>query len=353
MRVPRANRSVPVMTARKLSGPFPRGLGGDRHRLIAPVDHGTMGHLRERQCVQGRGRGVTGGMVDRAVPGRNFVPMRRSIRTITLALALAGAASAQAQTNVPSSEKTPFVLGETRTFRSAVLGQERVLNIYLPDGYAADTVPAYPVVYVLDGSANEDFVHIAGLVQFMNMYALWPKSIVVGIGNVDRRHDFTPLSADTADMHMVPQAGGSAAFLDFLEREVEPLVQANYRAGGARTLIGQSLAGLMALDVFLARPQLFDNYIIVSPSTWWNKGAILDRADASLSTHAQLKKQVFLALGTEGEDMQQNMDRLIASFKAHAGLDVKWHYQSFPGESHATILHRAVYRAFEVMNVKK
>ncbi|MBK7752480.1 MAG: hypothetical protein IPI41_07700 [Flavobacteriales bacterium] len=63
------------------------------------------------------------------------------------------------------------MFGEVRQLRSVALGQDRVLNIYLPDGYR-DTTATYPVIYVLDGSANEDFPHIAGLVQYMNMYEL-------------------------------------------------------------------------------------------------------------------------------------------------------------------------------------
>jgi hypothetical protein len=70
------------------------------------------------------------------------------------------------------------------------LEEDRILNIYLPEGYGEDST-RYPVIYLLDGSYNEDFLHICGLVQFLTMIEVMPKTIVVGIANVDRKRDFT------------------------------------------------------------------------------------------------------------------------------------------------------------------
>ena len=89
------------------------------------------------------------------------------------------------------TEEKIFPLGIVRQMHSTVLGEDRTLNIYLPEGYHQDS--SYSVIYLLDGSADEDFIHVAGLVQFYNFpwVNVLPKSIVVGIANVDRRRDFT------------------------------------------------------------------------------------------------------------------------------------------------------------------
>src|SRR3954465_589314 len=87
----------------------------------------------------------------------------------------------------------PLVIGSIIELQSKVLAEKRTINIYLPAGYdAADTVK-YPVIYLLDGSLDEDFLHIVGLVQFLNFpwVNILPKSIVVGIANVDRKRDLT------------------------------------------------------------------------------------------------------------------------------------------------------------------
>lgn len=71
------------------------------------------------------------------------------------------------------------------------MNETRTLNIYIPDSYNKNPKTAYPVIYLLDGSANEDFIHVTGLVQFLTMIQKMPESIIVGIANVDRKRDFT------------------------------------------------------------------------------------------------------------------------------------------------------------------
>ena len=93
----------------------------------------------------------------------------------------------------PVETTKPFVLGVIDEIQSKELTEKRVLNIYLPEGYNKMDTVKYPVIYLLDGSANEDFIHIVGLVQFFSFewINLVPKSIVVGIATVDRKRDFT------------------------------------------------------------------------------------------------------------------------------------------------------------------
>src|SRR6478736_4812087 len=64
------------------------------------------------------------------------------------------------------SAPQPFVIGQIDELSSTILNEKRTLNIYLPEGYKDQDSLKYPVVYLLDGSANEDFIHVVGLVQF-------------------------------------------------------------------------------------------------------------------------------------------------------------------------------------------
>jgi len=247
-------------------------------------------------------------------------------------------------------ERIPLSIGIRESLDSAVLGETRTLNILLPADYEQETGADkhhYPVIYLLDGSADEDFLHIAGLVSFLTMYQLMPPSIVVGIGNVDRYRDFTRPPSRSLYKKRIPTSGGSAKFLRFLEQEVQPHIVANYRTGGERTLIGQSLGGLVATQILVERPELFDQYIIVSPSLWWNDEALLDQIGPFLATHPQLDTKLVLALGHEPKMMHLAMDRLVETLQHKAPDSLHWHHLDFPEESHATILHRATYQAFE------
>ncbi|MBK9421388.1 MAG: alpha/beta hydrolase [Flavobacteriales bacterium] len=268
------------------------------------------------------------------------------MRTLTaLFLLLSFTLSAQVTTTVNTA---PFIFGEALTFHSKILDQERVLNVHLPDGYADSTL-SYPVIYVLDGSANEDFPHIAGLAQFMNMYDLLPQSIVVGIANNGRSryHDFTGPTQSDSDKVWVPTYGGAADFIGYLEKEVEPMVKEHYRTSGHRTLIGQSLGGLLGMEVLFTKPELFDDYILVSPSLWWNNGALAAKADAWVKQHATSPKRVFIAYAPDDAMMQAQIDHVVKSIRENAKAPFEFWKEPFPEESHATILHRAVYKAFE------
>jgi len=255
-----------------------------------------------------------------------------------------------------------FVLGEIIELPSRQLGETRTLNIYLPDGYhSTDDTGRYRVIYLLDGSAHEDFPHIAGLVQFYEMMGLMPKTIVVGIANVNRRRDFTfPVTKGAsekahaggaktdefwafANKEMLdPKYGHSAAFMAFVETELQPYISARYRTA-QRTLIGQSLGGLMATEFLVKKPQLFDDYIIVSPSLWWDHESLIKLVDAQ-----QLSgKTVYIAVGKEGDVMEQDAVQLAALLQQNKSIHLI--FRPMDKETHATILHNAVYDAFRTL----
>src|SRR4051812_17048961 len=95
------------------------------------------------------------------------------------------------QTKEPGVQ--PLTIGEVHEIRSAQLSEKRALNVYLPPGYNKSDTQKYPVIYLLDGGMDEDFIHVVGLVQFNSFpwVARVPESIVVGIVNTDRKRDFT------------------------------------------------------------------------------------------------------------------------------------------------------------------
>lgn len=251
----------------------------------------------------------------------------------------------EAQKQVTIERKGPFSIGETRAFKSDILQEQRVLNIYLPQSYSDSTTKEYPVIYLLDGSADEDFIHISGLVQFgsFSWIKMLPESIVVGIANVDRRRDFTFPTGNEQDKLDYPTTGKSARFIEFINQELQPMIETLYRTTSTRTLIGQSLGGLLATEVLFKRPNLFDNYIIVSPSLWWDDGSLLKATPLPY----QSQKSVYIAVGKEGEVMERTTkalyDKLNAIKKANTGL----YFDFFEQQDHGDALHLAVYAAFE------
>jgi hypothetical protein len=257
--------------------------------------------------------------------------------------------SAEAQTALKESSKTPLTIGDVVTLDSKILSESRTLNIYLPEGYKVSDTLKYPVIYVLDGSMNEDFIHIVGLVQFFNLQMGMPKSIVVGIANIDRKRDFTFPTIDKKLKKDFPTTGGSRKFISFLEDEVQPYINANYATNAQKMLIGQSLGGLLATEILFNKPTLFTDYIIVSPSLWWDNETLLRDAKMFLGAHKTIPVNVFVAVGTEGEIMEREAKSLADLLKNSGKPNLKAEFLFLPKENHATILHQSVNDTFKMM----
>lgn len=267
----------------------------------------------------------------------------KRIPVVLLALSLHTIAFAQK----PIS--TPFILGIVNKIQSTELNETRTLNIYLPEGYSNDSAVTYPVIYLLDGSANEDFIHIVGVVQFLTMIEAMPKSIVVGIANVDRRRDFTFPTTIGQDKKDFPTTGSSAKFMSFIEKELQPFIDKNYKTNSSKTIIGQSLGGLFAAEVLLKKPLLFTNYIIVSPSLWWNNESLIADAPKLLASHADSNIHVYIAVGNEGKVMETDAKNLTNMLQSSGKKNLNVTFIPMPNETHLTILHNSVYAVLEIL----
>ena len=241
--------------------------------------------------------------------------------------------------------ESAFSIGETLEFSSRVLEEDRVLNIYLPNGYHPDSTKRYPVIYLLDGSRDEDFIHIAGLVQFCSFswIEIIPESIVVGIGNVDRKRDFTFPTYNEKDKADFPTTGGSEQFIRFIGQELQPLIEKKYRVNSSRTLIGQSLGGLLATEILFKKPGLFENYIIISPSLWWDDESLL-RYEVNGFTGV---RSVYIGVGKEGAVMERVARELFDKIEAVRGTNTRLFFGFFERQNHGDALHLAVYDSFE------
>jgi predicted alpha/beta superfamily hydrolase len=249
-----------------------------------------------------------------------------------------------AQNKIEVIKKGRFSIGETIAFNSNVLNEVRTLNIYLPASYNSASKKKYPVIYLLDGSAEEDFIHLAGLVQFGSFS--WinqiPESIVVGIANVNRKRDFTYPTSNIKDKVDFPSSGGSKDFIKFIRDEVQPLIEKNYRTHSSKTIIGQSLGGLLATEVLFKYPSLFDNYIIISPSLWWDDESLLAFEPSIKFT----SKSIYIGVGKEGSIMERVSNALFEKVKTNNSKGNLIYFNFFEQLSHGDTLHLAVYDAF-------
>jgi hypothetical protein len=258
------------------------------------------------------------------------------IRLVFAALICSVLVSVQAAA-ASATVATPLVLGETFTIASALVKENRRINVYLPAGLADKPLP---VMYMPDGGMLEDFLHVAGLLQVGAGNGTMRPFILVGIENTERRRDLTGPTTDPEDRKIAPRVGGSAAFRAFIRTELMPEIAKRYRITGETAIVGESLAGLFVVETLLTEPDTFDTYIAIDPSLWWNKSALVQRSLPAFTG----KKTLYM--GTSGQAQLAAQVHDLSSKLNAASTRLNWHHEELPDETHATVYHPAALKAF-------
>ncbi len=259
--------------------------------------------------------------------------LRSRIRPRHVVGFLAAAALAAPTHGFAQSPSRPIGLGEARTLRSAILNEDREVQVALPETYARTAI-AYPVLFVLDGSSH--LLHATATTRFLaSARNRIPEMIVVAIPNTNRNRDLTP-------------GPGAATFQRFLGEELIPWVERNYRAAPERILLGHSLGASFTVHTLLNRPELFDAYIAASAPVWRYDSLAADMR-AGLARAARAGAALHLTVGEhENERLRDGVQRLAAALRAaDPGTVPVWTYVDMTDEDHSSTPPRSLYHALE------
>lgn len=273
------------------------------------------------------------------------------MKNILLFFCLITTSALMAQTPAPNKLVS---FGQPDSLYSSILKENRPLWIFSPP---LDTpyfsAAQYPVLFIMDGDAY--FPYLVSLMQqlaFVNGNTALPKMIIVGIPNTgnNRTRDLTP-TTDTA----FPGSGGGAQFTAFLEKELIPYINKKYPAAPYRVIIGHSLGGLMATDMMLHRPHLFNAYLASDPSLFFNSKAIMK--DPHLKNAAGKKYYMAIAHtmreGLDTSDVRKDTEassthiNTILSFmdllKSRAPGSLAWKAKYYDDDDHGSLPSIALY----------
>jgi predicted alpha/beta superfamily hydrolase len=225
-------------------------------------------------------------------------------------------------------------LGTQYILKSEILKEDRPIIISLPSGYE-DNEGNYPVLYLLDGLGN--IKHQVGTMELLTESGIIPPMIIVAIESLDRARDLTPSNAGQ-DVHGgagtdIPQSGGAPNFLKFLEKELIPFVESNFRTHPYRLLEGHSFGGLFSTYALMNNPDLFNALIIQAPALWWNKEEMTEQAKAFFKSKTSLDKSVYFGTGgAEGWGMRQELARYVDVIKQHTPKKFRYKHEEIPGD---------------------
>ncbi len=252
-----------------------------------------------------------------------------------------------------------IVIGKTESIYSNLLKEKRTIWVHMPRSMSDPTFKGqhYPVLYLLDGDAH--FPSVAGMIQQLtevNGNTICPEMIIVGIPNTNRTRDLTPTATPTGftgDSIPPGDSGGGEIFTEFIEKELIPHIDSLYPTAPYRLLIGHSLGGLMVMNTLIHHPQLFNAYIAIDPSMWWDKQHLLKQAIPALSADRFTGRTLFLAVANT---MQEGMDTamvrkdtsatsihirsiliLADALKKGTGNGLRWKYKYYNEDSHGSV----------------
>ena len=194
----------------------------------------------------------------------------------------------------------------------------------------------------------EDFLHVAGLVQVLVGNGTMRPFLLVGIENTERRRDLTGPTDNADDKKIARRVGGSAAFRKFIRDELMPRVKGQYRTTKETAIVGESLAGLFVVETFFRDPDLFDTYIAVDPSLWWNNQELVNAATEQIRARPKLEKTLYLATSDE-KGIAEPTQKFAEALGKNAPAGIRWHHEKMPEEQHSTIYHPAALKAFRAV----
>jgi predicted alpha/beta superfamily hydrolase len=236
---------------------------------------------------------------------------------------------------------------------SNILNENRTCLISLPETYndTSNTNKQYPLLILLDGYAF--FKTAAGIIHFMssdrNRNYFMPETIIVAIENVDRERDFTVTKLKTKRVNTM---GGGKKFLTFIEKELISYVDENYRTKPYRTLVGHSLGGLLTLNSYIDKSSIFDAYLSIDPSIWWDEEKMITKVD-SISP-ISFKKKIYIATAnqvkTRYERNKKKHDRMYTLIKIKSNEKAEIKVKTYNNDNHRSVPLIALYDGLIYLN---
>lgn len=249
----------------------------------------------------------------------------------------------------------PYTLQNTeqRFLSSKSNGIDYKLYISYPESYTDSTDRKYPVLYLLD--ADYSFAIAKNIADHLSQRNHLQEIIIVGIAyagenkyRINRTRDYTPTNSEEPGVSFQEiqnkYSGGGIQFSQFIENELIPYIDKELRTTDFRVITGHSYGGLFSSWTLLTKPQLFNGYIVVSPSLWYDDKLMFKITD-KLSENKQ-KIKAYFTVGDREVNNQWNMPEDLKQFveklqsKNLENLDIK--FEVGENETHNSIFPSAL-----------
>lgn len=269
---------------------------------------------------------------------------------------------------LPAAGVQPYVLENTevRDIHAQALNRDYQIFVSLPKSYASEPGRRYPVLFVTD--ANYAFPLIRAIAARVGNHGkALDEFILIGLSyargdtpQYSRKRDYTPTANgdhDATDMPGRPFVFGQAdGYQAFIKTEVFPFVARTYRADMTRKIYaGHSYGGLLGINILLSDPQMFDSYIIGSPSLYYDHFHMAVRERAYAAGHKDMPAHVYMAAGgfetikpgrryNTGTDTVAEINDLTGTLKSRGYPNLHIDTETIQDEDHLTVFPALITR---------
>jgi uncharacterized protein len=248
------------------------------------------------------------------------------------------------------SQNNDLVVAKRIIINSVILGEERAMYVSTPNGYDGST-DSYPVLYVIDGATD-----VIGLVKYLSDYGICPGMIIVSIEEVNPSRDMFPSNPvysrgtqptkpwynkkeDSVLRVSRPdeKVGEADKYLSFIEKELFPYIEKNYRTVPYRICCGHSKGGLCVTHAFLSHTNMFNAFIALNPSLYWDDGLVMKTAEEKLSGLDLKHRLYYFDIG--GNEIPSTIGDAFTfaqTIKKNASADLRWKLDYLPDENHGS-----------------
>ena len=231
---------------------------------------------------------------------------------------------------------------EEQIMKSQVLNEDRLIQIGLPNSYTQEENDKYPLILLTDGEWHFDMIYEASKLIYQNG---GPKIIVVGINNTNRTRDLTSSNSPED-----PSSGGADDFLSYIETELFPFLEKNYRISNHRILLGHSAGGLFTTFAMVNKPDLFNAYVAVTPTIRWDNFKLLERfVDQTFRELSQSQVAFHMSIGNETNDERKGVIKLDSIFSTIQSKEITYSFTQYLHLSHVTVPWNAYFDAMHTV----
>lgn len=247
---------------------------------------------------------------------------------------------------------------ENVQIHSKALKQDREIIVYTPIDYDYRKNEYFNVIYVFDSHNREFFDYTSSIISFLTDNT--KSFIVVGITSpynekldYARNNDLLPvLETENSIDRYGKYSGNADQFFDFVSTEIIPYVDSHYRTLNQRIAVGHSLSASFVLYSFIKNPDLFNDYIAISPNLAYDNDKLANKLVNFDYSKLNRLTYLYLSNANEGIDYWKKWksarDNVYSFFnQTLENKKLKVQIKEFPENNHWNTFPPSLNKAFD------